>query len=56
MRCFAMTLSRLLLSTVARAPPLGAQAAPAAPSSSKVSAAFGNTVPTIDPDDRSRTI
>jgi hypothetical protein len=49
-----MTKSMLLLFTALLAAPLGAQAA-AAPSA-KVSAAFGNTVLTIDPDGRSRKI
>jgi hypothetical protein len=44
----------LLLSAALMAAPLPAQAA--APSSANVSAAFGNTVLTIDPDGRSRKI
>jgi hypothetical protein len=47
-----MTRSILLLSAALLAAPLGVQAAP----SVGVSAAFGNTVLTIDPDGRSRKI
>jgi hypothetical protein len=52
-RCTAMTKARLLLIATLLAAPLGAQGA--APSAD-VSAAFGNTVLTIDPDGRSRKI
>jgi hypothetical protein len=53
-RCFTMTKAKLLLIATLVAAPLGAQAA--APPSANVSAAFGNTVLTIDPDGRSRKI
>jgi hypothetical protein len=49
-----MNTSKLLLSAVLLAAPLGAYAADAP--SANVSAAFGNTVLTIDPDGRSRKI
>src|SRR6201746_850551 len=49
-----MTRSMLLLFATLLAAPLGAQADPA--HSANVSAAFGNTVLTIDPDGRSRKI
>lgn len=53
-RCIAMTKTRLLLIAILLAAPLGAQAAAAL--SANVSAAFGNTLLTIDPDGRSRKI
>lgn len=49
-----MTRPILLLSAVLLAAPLAARAAPQAPAD--VSAAFGNTLLTIDPDGRSRKI
>jgi hypothetical protein len=49
-----MIRSTLLLLAAFLAAPIGLQAAPATPS--KVEAAFGNTVLTIDPDGRSRKI
>jgi hypothetical protein len=54
MHYIAMTRSMALLSAALLAAPLAAHAAPAPPAS--VTAAFGNTVLTIDPDGRSRKI
>ncbi|THD59277.1 hypothetical protein [Phenylobacterium sp.] len=53
-RCVAMTKTSLLILAALLTAPIGAQAA--AEPSAAVSAAFGNTILTIDPDGRSRKI